>query len=91
MRPRAEWALAAIPLGVTFLLIRHSASDDQYFETGQSYWDTHSSGRAVVVIAALINITAAIAVLWNRLILGTLLIGVGFVASVVAWIAITAN
>ena len=91
MRPRAEWALAALPLGVTFLLIRHSASDDQYFANGQSYWETHSSGRAVVVIAALVNIGAAVAVLRDRLILGTIFIGVGLLISYVAWVAITAK
>ena len=92
MNPRAEWALAALPVLLSGLLIRHAASDDSYFDDGRSYWETHSSGRVVLVIAVLINLAAVATILRaRRLWPGIFLTVLGLLASFVAWVAITAN
>jgi hypothetical protein len=89
---RGAAGLAAIPAFFAAALVWHAASDDAYYNDGQSYWSSHSDGRWVFGLAVVINVGAAVAILARpRVWLASVLIVVGFLAGYVGWVVITAN
>ena len=89
---RGAAALAAIPAFFAAALVWHAASDDSYYDDGQSYWSSHSDARWVFVLAVAINVGAVVAILARpRVWLATVLIVIGFLAGYLGWVVITAN
>jgi hypothetical protein len=89
--------LALVPLFLISVLIWQAGREDQYVGDGSSNWETHSSERALLVVAVLINVGAALAMFVVRdrgragwaVAIPAMLVGV--VAAVVGFVAISAN
>jgi hypothetical protein len=60
LRLRGPLPLALVPLFLTVLLVWQAVREDTYAGDGSSNWETHSSGRALLVVGVLINVGAAV-------------------------------
>jgi hypothetical protein len=97
VRLRGPLPLALIPLFVICLLIWLAVREDTYVDQGTSNWETHSSGRAALVVSVLINLAAVVAIFvvrgrgWAGWAISTVAILAGLVAGAVGVLAISAN
>jgi nicotinamide riboside transporter PnuC len=89
--------LPVVPLLMIGLLVWHAGREDSYTDDGSSYWETHPSGRAALVIAVLINLGVLATLFVSRragraawAIDGVAMV-VGVVAAAFAFIALSAN